>query len=65
MSFCWLCFRLVKIEGDQCTHGPNLGFYTTKTRYLGNLEKFKGKDVELQFTVKSSGELEFYFIKFL
>ena len=29
------------------------------------MEKFKGKDVELQFTVKSSGELEFYFIKFL
>ena len=47
------------------THGPNLGFYSAKTKYTGDLEKFKGKDVELQFTVKSSGELEFYFIKFL
>jgi len=50
---------------DKITHGPNLGFYTTKTKYKGGLEKFKEKDLELQFAVKSSGELEFYFIKFL
>lgn len=50
---------------DVITHGTNQAFYTTKTKYTGNLEKFKGKDVELQFAVRSNGELEFYFIKFL
>lgn len=50
---------------DEVTHGTNRAFYKARTRYRGELEKFEGKDIELQFTVKSNGELEFYFIKFL
>lgn len=50
---------------DEITHGTNRAFYTARTKYIGGLERFKGKDVELQFAVKSNGELEFYFIKFL
>lgn len=50
---------------DEITHGTNRGFYMARTEYAGKLEKFKGKQIELQFAVKSNGELEFYFIKFL
>ena len=50
---------------DDVTHGTNRAFFIAKTRYKGKIKTFSGKDIELQFAVKSNGELNFYFIKFL
>lgn len=50
---------------ETASHGNNRGFYKAKTAYRGKIEKFKGRTIELQFAIRSSWELEFYYIKVL
>ena len=46
-------------------HGTSRGFYKAQVPYKGAIEEFKGRTVELQFSIRPNDELYFYFIKII